>query len=160
MVLGFSLHCFFKCNLHFQSVLICWVLIAGNVTKTSIRNWILPIPNTSQLNTFKAILLTIFCSMDETLDIRLPLWFAISNSALKGNSLKKNSDFYWNLIKLYSTQNGCGHVCVPYANVTPCKLMEESAIMGLPSIIAYVPPSWSVKWKKFRSKQMCCITNY
>ena len=97
MVSGFSLHCFFKCNLHFQSVLICWVLIAGNVTKTSIRNWILPIPITSQLNTFKAILLTIFCSMDETLDIRLPLWFAISNSALKSNSLKKNSHFYWNL---------------------------------------------------------------
>ena len=27
--------------------------------------------------------------MDETLDIQLPPWFAISNSALKRNSLKK-----------------------------------------------------------------------
>ena len=26
--------------------------------------------------------------MDETLDVQLPPWFAISNSALKGNSLK------------------------------------------------------------------------
>ena len=31
----------------------------------------------------------IFCSMDETLDIQLPPWFAISNSAPKSNSLKK-----------------------------------------------------------------------
>ena len=27
--------------------------------------------------------------MDETLDVQLPPWFAISNSALKDNSLKK-----------------------------------------------------------------------
>ena len=27
--------------------------------------------------------------MDEILDVRLPPWFVISNSALKGNSLKK-----------------------------------------------------------------------
>ena len=27
--------------------------------------------------------------MDETLDVRLPPWFAISNSSQKGNSLKK-----------------------------------------------------------------------
>ena len=30
-----------------------------------------------------------FCSMDETLDVRLPPWFPINNSALKSNSLKK-----------------------------------------------------------------------
>ena len=54
--------------------------------------------------------------MDETLDVRLPPWFAISNSALKSNSLK---NFYWNLIKLYLTQNGCGNVCVPYTSWPP-----------------------------------------
>ena len=31
----------------------------------------------------------VFYSMDETLDVWLPAWFAISNSALKDNSLKK-----------------------------------------------------------------------
>ena len=63
----------------------------------------------------------VFCTMDETLDVRLPPLFAISNRALKGiSSLKKNSSFYLNLIKLYSTQNGYGHVC-PIRNVTACK---------------------------------------
>ena len=33
--------------------------------------------------------MTVFCSMDETLDVQLAPWFAISNSALKGSSLKK-----------------------------------------------------------------------
>ena len=33
--------------------------------------------------------MTVFCSMDETLDVWLAPWFAISNSALKGSSLKK-----------------------------------------------------------------------
>ena len=42
----------------------------------------------------------VFCSMDETLDIGLAPRFAISNSALKSNSLKKNSNYYWNLIQL------------------------------------------------------------
>ena len=59
--------------------------------------------------------------MDETLDVRLPPLFAINSSALKGiSSLKKNSSFYLNLIKLYSTQNGYGHVR-PIRNVTACK---------------------------------------
>ena len=40
------------------------------------------------------LVLASFCSihnmsMNENLDVRLPPWFAISNSALKGNSLKK-----------------------------------------------------------------------
>ena len=32
----------------------------------------------------------VFCSMDETLNVWLPPWFSISNSALKGNRMKKN----------------------------------------------------------------------
>ena len=35
----------------------------------------------------------VFYSMDETLDICLPPWFAISNTALKSNSLKKTLTF-------------------------------------------------------------------
>ena len=35
----------------------------------------------------------VFCSMDETLDVQLPPWFAISSSALKENSLKKLMTF-------------------------------------------------------------------
>ena len=52
--------------------------------------------------------------MDETLDVRLPPWFAISSSALKGSNLKKILTFIDILIKLYSTQNGCGQVCASY----------------------------------------------
>ena len=47
--------------------------------------------------------------MDEALDVRLPPWFAINNSALKRNSLKKILTII-EIIKLYSAQNGCGHV--------------------------------------------------
>ena len=72
---------------------------------------------------------TVFCSMGETLDVQLPHLFAISNSALKGNSLKKIQTFIENL-NFYSTQNGC--VC-SVCNPTACKLMEERSIMGLPS---------------------------
>ena len=50
--------------------------------------------------------------MDETVDVQLPSWFAISNSALKGDSLRKILTL--NLTKLCSTQNECGHMCVPY----------------------------------------------
>ena len=85
--------------------------------------------------------------MGETLDICLPPWFAISNSALKSNSLKKSSNFYWNLIKLCSTQNGCGHVC-PIRNVTACKLMEESAIKGLPCHYSICPSQLKYHMKK------------
>ena len=30
----------------------------------------------------------VFCSMDETLDVRLPPWFTISNNAMNGHSRK------------------------------------------------------------------------
>ena len=55
------------------------------------------------------------CIMDETLDVQLPPWFAISNSTLKSNSLKKkiNSKWMWSC------------VC-PICNATACKLMEEN----------------------------------
>ena len=58
------------------------------------------------------------CIMDETLDVQLPPWFAISNSTLKSNSLKK---------KL--TQNGCGHVYVPYATRLPVSLWRRTVKM-------------------------------
>ena len=35
----------------------------------------------------------VFRSMDETLNVRLPPWFVISNSTLKGNGLKKILSF-------------------------------------------------------------------
>ena len=64
----------------------------------------------------------VFCSMDETLDVHLLPWFAISNSTMNGNSLRTlfNSKWMWSC------------VC-PICNMTVCKLMEERAIMGLPS---------------------------
>ena len=96
----------------------------------------------------------VFCSMDETLNVQLPPWFVISNSALKGNSLKKILTYYWNLIKLYSTQNRCGHVCVPYTVLLAVSLRLLSWD-SLP-ITAYVPPNWSIKWKDFGSRQVCC----
>ena len=43
---SFILNCFSKCNIHFQSVLICWVLTAENITKIS----------HSKLKAFKATL--------------------------------------------------------------------------------------------------------
>ena len=80
----------------------------------------------------------VFCSMDETLDIRLPPWFTISNNALKSNSLKKVLTF----IEIYKTlfnlkwMQSC--VC-PIWNVTACMLMEESAIKRLPSNYSICP---------------------
>ena len=59
----------------------------------------------------------------------------------------KNSHFYWNFVTLYSTQNGCGLVCVPY--VVACKLMEESAIIGLPSYYSICPSQFMYQIKKF-----------
>ena len=108
MVLGFSerrksfsssfllkismLICFSRCNLHFQSVLTCLVLNAESITKISNNHkiycvkcpwvwfWLIFSPYTTR---------AVFCSMGETLDISLPPWFAISNGALKINSLKR-----------------------------------------------------------------------
>ena len=85
----------------------------------------------------------VFSSMDETFDVQLSPWFAISNSALKGNSQKKNSNFYWNLIKLYSTQNGRGHVCVPYATWLPVSLWRKVLSWDI------CPPQLKHQMKKF-----------
>ena len=101
----------------------------------------------------------VFYSMGETLDICLPPWFAISNSALKRKS-EKNSNFYGNLIKLYSTQNGCGHVCVPYATWLPVSLWRRVLSRNSLSVIAYVLLNWSIKWKSFGLRQECCMSNY
>ena len=68
--------------------------------------------------------------MDETFDIKLPPWFAISNSALRGNSLKKIATF-----KLKWKWSG---VC-PIRNMTAGKFMEESGIKGLPSHYSKYP---------------------
>ena len=103
---------------------------------------------------------SVFCSMGETLDVRLRPSFTISNSPLKENHLKKNPNFYWNLIKLYSTQNECGHVCVPYVTTwLPVSLWRRVLPSDSLPIIAYVPPNWSIKWKNFGSKQVCCMSN-
>ena len=69
--------------------------------------------------------------MDEALDVRLPPWFAINNSALKRNSLKKILTII-EVIKLYSSQNGFGHVRMcPIHSTTACWLMVQSTIMEL-----------------------------
>ena len=60
---------------------------------------------------------------------------------------EKNSNFYWNLIKLYSTQNGYGQV-YPIRNVTACKLMEESVIKGIPSNYSIYPSQLKYQMKK------------
>ena len=64
----------------------------------------------------------VFCSMDETLDIRLPLWFAISNSALKGKNLEKILTYK----TLFNSKWTWSCVC-PIHNITVWKLMEGSA---------------------------------
>ena len=69
--------------------------------------------------------LVVLYSMDGTLDVWLLPWFVISNSALKIRKLL-NPKWMWSC------------VC-PICNMTSCKLMEESVIMGLP-VIAYAPP--------------------
>ena len=64
--------------------------------------------------------------MDETFDIKLPPWFAISNSALRGNIMKKIVTF-----KLKWKWSG---VC-PIRNMES----EESGIKGLPSHYSKCP---------------------
>ena len=96
--------------------------------------------------------------MDETLDVRLPPWFAIRNSALKGNSLKKIIT-YWNLIKLYSAENGCGHVSIPYTTWLSVSLWRRVLSWDFLPITTYVPPIWSIKWKKIDSRKVCCMSN-
>ena len=86
--------------------------------------------------------------MDESLDVQLPPWFfAISNSVLKGNSLKK----FELLLKFYNTLFNSKWMwsCVcPIRNVAACKLMEESAIMGLPSHYSICPYQLMYQIKK------------
>ena len=89
----------------------------------------------------------VFCGMDETLDVRLPSLFAITNSERQQSD--KNTNFYWNLIKLYSTQNGYGHVCVPYATWLLVSLWRRDLSWDSLPIIAYAPPNWSIKWNIF-----------
>ena len=54
---SFLLNCFSKCNLHFQSLLISWALIAENITKISDTKKLLKF-NFSKLNASKATLFT------------------------------------------------------------------------------------------------------
>ena len=75
----------------------------------------------------------VFCSMNETFGFGLPPWFSISNSALKGNSLKKIITFIeilWNFIKLKMDVVICvSHAqlfSVPY--VCLCSLYTEKSM--------------------------------
>ena len=113
--------------------------------------WLVSVPYTTW---------AVFCSMDETWNVRLPPWFAISNGALKGTVSEKNDKFYWNLIELYSTQDGCGHVCVPYTTWLPVSLWRRVLSWDSLPIIAYVTLSWIIKWKNIGSRQVCCMSNY
>ena len=63
----------------------------------------------------------------------------------------KNSNFYWNLIKLYSTQDGFGHVCVQYTMWLPVSLWRR--VLSWDSLLAYVLPNWSIKWKNIDSRR-------
>ena len=72
----------------------------------------------------------------------------------------KNYNFYWNLKKLYSTKNGCGYVCVPYATWLPVGLWRKVLSRDSLPIIAYIPLNWSIKQKSFGSRQECCMSNY
>ena len=92
----------------------------------------------------------VFCSMGETLDVQLPPIFAISNSALKGNSLKKIQTF----IQLKMD------VCVPYAIRLLVSLWRRDLPWDSLPIITYVPPNWSKKWKIFGLRQVCRMSNY
>ena len=72
----------------------------------------------------------------------------------KATVWKKISNFYWDLIKLYSTQNGFGHVCVPYAVWLLVSFWWRVLSRDSLSIIAYVSPKWIIKWKIFGSRQV------
>ena len=86
--------------------------------------------------------------MDVTLDAWLPPWFAISNSALKGNSLKKFK-LLLKLIILYSTQNGCGLVCVPCAMWLPVSLWRRVLSWDSLPTISLSPSQLMYQIKKF-----------
>ena len=87
--------------------------------------------------------------MDETLDVWLPPWFAISSSALRGSNLKKILTFIDILIKTYSTQNGCGQVCASYVTWLPVSLWKR--VLSRDSFLHYsiCPTNWSIKLKTF-----------
>ena len=87
----------------------------------------------------------VFCSMDETLDIGLAPRFAISNSALKSNSLKKK--ILTTIETLFNSKWVWLCVC-PIRNATACKFMEESAIKGLPSHYSIFPSQLKYQIKK------------
>ena len=86
--------------------------------------------------------------MDETLDVWLPPWFAISNSALQGNSLKKIELLLKSYKNLFNSKWMWACVC-PICNMTACKLMEENGIMGFPSHYSICPSQLKYKMKKF-----------
>ena len=45
-------------------------------------------------------------------------------------------------------QNGCGNACVPYAMWRPVSLWRRLLSQDSLPIITYVPPNWSIRWKK------------
>ena len=96
----------------------------------------------------------VFCSIDEILDACLLPSFAISNSALKGNSLIK----ILNLLKSYKTlfiSKWMWSCVCPICNVNACKLVGDSASMGLPSHYSICPSQLKYQMKNFWLKASC-----
>ena len=102
----------------------------------------------------------VFCSMDITSDIRLYHAGWLLAIVHWKATVWKNSNFYWNLIKFYSTQNGCGDVCVPYTNWLPISLWRRVLSRDSLPITTCIPLNWSIKWKIFGSRQKCSMSNY
>ena len=93
----------------------------------------------------------VFCGMDETLDVCLPPWFAISNSPLQGDSLKKFQLLLKSYKTLFNSKWMWSYMC-QICNKTARKLTEESAFMGLPSHYSIHFPHLKYQMKTFWSK--------
>ena len=105
---------------------------------------------------------SVFFSMDEITNSGYQLGLLLAIMDCKATAWK-NSNFYWNFIIFYSTQNGrCGFVCVPCATWLPVSYHDAwRRMLSWDSCpIAYVPPKWCIKEKNFGSRQVCCMSNY
>ena len=69
----------------------------------------------------------------------------------------KNCSLLKSYIKLYSTQNGYGHVCVPYT--TWLEAHEGECYHWTSSCYSNVSLNWSIKYQNFGSRQVCCMSN-
>ena len=77
--------------------------------------------------------------------------------------LEKNSNFYWNLLKLYSTQNWCVHVFVPYTIWLPVSWWRRVISRESPSHYSICPSQLKYQMKNFWLKtgvlyeQLCSV---